>query len=136
MNLHTIEEIREYFAGDEFAKKCLGATIDDYDFETGTATVSMTLDDRHHNAQGFVMGGVFFSLADYALAVSSNVNQPPSASVNSSIAHMDRARGDKLIAIAKPNRLGKSLAFFTIDVFDERGTHTARMTSTVMRTDH
>lgn len=136
MDLHTIEEIREYFAGDEFAVKCLGATIDEYDFETGAATVSMTLDDRHHNAQGFVMGGVFFSLADYALAVASNVNQPPSASVNSSIAHMNRAKGERLIAVAEPNRLGKSLAFFTIDVFDELGTHAARMTSTVMRTDH
>lgn len=77
MDFDNIEDIRAYFADDEFARKCLGATIDDYDFETGIATVSMEIDDRHHNAQGFVMGGVFFSLADYALAVASNVNQPP-----------------------------------------------------------
>ena len=85
MDFDSIEGIRAYFADDEFARKCLGATIDDYDFETGIATVSMEIDDRHHNAQGFVMGGVFFSLADYALAVASNVNQPPSASTNSRV---------------------------------------------------
>lgn len=136
MPFNTIEEIREFFADDQFARKCLGATIDDFDFETSVATVSMTLDDRHHNAQGFVMGGVFFSLADYALAVACNVNQPLSASVVSSIEHMRRARGQKLIAIASPDRVGKNLGFFTIDVYDELNTHVARMTSTVMRTDH
>lgn len=79
----------------------------------------MEIDDRHHNAQGFVMGGVFFSLADYALAVASNVNQPPSASTNSSIAHMRRVKGNKLKAVAHPDKLGRNLAFFTIDLFDE-----------------
>ena len=136
MTFTSIEEIREFFADDQFARKCLGATIDDFDFETSTATVSMTLDDRHHNAQGFVMGGVFFSLADYALAIACNVNQPPSASVASTIEHMRRARGSKLVAVASPDRTGKTLGFFTIDVFDELGTHVARMTSTIMRTDH
>ncbi len=136
MTFTTIEEIREFFADDEFARKCLGATIDDFDFETSTSTVSMTIDGRHHNAQGFVMGGVFFSLADYALAIACNVNQAPSASVVSSIEHMRRAKGNKLTAIAKPDKAGRSLGFFTIDVFDELENHVARMTSTVMRTDH
>ena len=59
MEMKTIEDVREFFAGDEFATKCLGAKIDSFDFESGEAVVSMTLDNRHHNAQGFVMGGVF-----------------------------------------------------------------------------
>lgn len=136
MDFDSIEGIRAYFADDEFARKCLGAAIDDYDFETGIATVSMEIDDRHHNAQGFVMGGVFFSLADYALAVASNVNQPPSASTNSSIAHMRRVKGNKLKAVAHPDKLGRNLAFFTIDLFDEPGNLVARMSATVMRTTH
>lgn len=136
MELNTIEEIRAYFAGDEFATKCLGAVIEDYDFETGIATVSMRLDDRHHNAQGFVMGGVFFSLADFALAVSSNVGQPPSASTNASMAHMRRVKGDMLRAVARPDKLGRALAFFTVDLFDEPGNLVAKMSATVMRTDH
>ncbi len=136
MDLNNMDDIRAYFAKDEFARKCLGATIDDYDFETGVATVSMKIDDRHHNAQGFVMGGVFFSLADYALAVASNVNQPPSASTNASIAHMRRVKGNRLKAVAYPDKLGRNLAFFTVDLIDEPGNLVARMSATVMRTDH
>lgn len=136
MDFNNIEEIREYFADDQFARKCLGATIDDYDFETGIATVSMKIDDRHHNAQGFVMGGVFFSLADYALAVASNVGQAPSASTNASMAHMRRAKGSILRAVASPDKLGRTLAFFTVDIFDEPGNLVAKMNATVMRTDH
>jgi len=133
MDFSSIEEIREFFAEDQFATKCLGATIDSYDPETGEARVSMTLDDRHHNAQGAVMGGVFFTLADFALAVATNVGQPPSASINASIAHLRRAKGDQLYAIARPDKKGRSLAFCTIDIYDGTDSHVARVTATVMR---
>lgn len=136
VNCENMDDIRAFFAKDEFATKCLGATIDDFDFDTGVVTVSMTIDDRHHNAQGFVMGGVFFSLADFALAVASNVNQPPSASTNASIAHMRRVKGSKLRAVASPDKIGRALSFFTIDIFDEFDNLVARMTATVMRTTH
>lgn len=136
MELSTIEDVRDYFQKDQFAALCLGATIDAFDFETGEATVSMTIDDRHHNAQGFVMGGVFFSLGDFALAVASNVNQPPSASVASDIQFMRRIKGNRLVAKAHPDILGHTLAFFTIDLFDGEDNHVARMTATVARTDH
>lgn len=136
MDFDNIEQIRAFFADDQFATKCLGAHIDSYDFETGEAVVSMDIDDRHHNAQGFVMGGVHFALGDYALAVCSNVNQPPSASTSVQIMHMRRVKGARLIAKAIPVKLGRALSFFTIDIFDELGTHVARMNAEVMRTEH
>ena len=136
MDFDSEEQMREYFAHDEFATKCLGATVDGFDYETGEATVSMTIDDRHHNAQGFVMGGVFFALADFALAVAVNVGQEPSSSVSSAIQFMRRAKGDKLIARARPDKLGRNLAYFTVDIFDGEQRHVARMTATCMRTDH
>lgn len=137
MDFDSIDQIRAYFAEDEFAYKCLGATIDSFDAETGVATVSMTVDERHHNAQGFVMGGVFFALADFALAVATNVGQEPSASVSSSIQYMRRAKGTRLVAKATPDKLGRALTFFTVDVFDEEyGTQVCRMTATCMRTSH
>ena len=132
----SFEELQEFFSHDEFATKCLGARVDSYDRETGRATVSMEIDDRHHNAQGFVMGGVFFSLADFALAVATNVGQEPSSSVSCAIQFMRRAKGSRLVATAAPDKLGRTLTFFTIDVFDGEGTHVARMTATCMRTDH
>ncbi len=132
MDFDSLDEMRSYFAQDQFATKCLGAVIDEY--EDGRAVVSMTLDDRHHNAQGFVMGGVIFSLADFALAVSSNVGNPPGCSVNHSINIMNRTKGDRLIATAAPDKNGKTLGFYLVDVHDDLGTHVARMTATIFHT--
>ena len=133
MEFSSLDEVREYYSKDEFANKCLNAQIDDYDFETGVAKVSMTIDDRHHNALGGVMGGVLFALADYALAIACNTNQPNSVSVDHSISFMKAAKGQRLIAIAKPMRLGKRLAFFSVDIYDEKDTYVSHMTATVCR---
>ncbi|MGI6032441.1 MAG: PaaI family thioesterase [Coriobacteriales bacterium] len=136
MEFSSFEELQEFFSHDEFATKCLGAHVVSYDKETGAATVAMTIDDRHHNAQGYVMGGVLFALCDFALAVATNVGQEPSSSVAHSIQFMRRAKTDELRAVAKPDKLGSTLAFFTVDVFDGFDRHLCRMTATCMRTDH
>lgn len=133
MECSSIEEIRDYYVQDQFANKCLNAQIDDFDFDTGVAKVSMKIDDRHHNAMGGVMGGVLFSLADYALAIACNTNQSPSVSVDHSISFMKAAKGERLIAIAKPERLGRRLAFFSVDIYDELDTYVSHMSATVCR---
>ncbi len=133
MEFSTIEEMRKYYAQDQFANKCLNAQIDDYDFETGIARVSMDLDDRHHNALGGVMGGVLFALADYALAIACNTNQPNSVSVDHSISFLKAAKGTHLIATARPERLGRRLAFFSVDIHDELDTYISHMSATVCR---
>ncbi len=129
-----IEGLRAYFAHDEFATKCLGAHLDS--FEPGRAVVSMHLDDRHHNAQGFVMGGVVMALCDFALAVVANANQVPGCSVNHSCDIMRRVKGERLIATATCSKQGRSLCFYEINVHDELETHIARMSATVMRTPY
>lgn len=131
--LETLDEIREFFAKDRFASTCLGARVDSYDYETGEAVVSMDVEERHLNGHGIVMGGVYFTLADFALAICSNVNQPPSSSVSNSINTMKSCKGTKLIATARPDRSGRRLGFYTVDVFDDLGTHCARMTATTVR---
>lgn len=129
-----IEQIRAYFANDEFATKCLGARIDS--FEPGCAVVSMELDDRHHNAQGFVMGGVIMALCDFALAVVANANQTPGCSVSHSCDIMRRVKGKRLIGTSTCVKEGRSLCFYQIDIHDELGTHIARMNASVMRTPY
>lgn len=131
--MDTIEQIREFFSNDRFASLCLGATVDDFDYETFEATVSMDVKDCHLNGHDIVMGGVYFTLADFALAISCNVNQEPTTSVNAAINTMKACKGTRLIAKARPDRAGRRLGFYTIDVFDDLGTHCARMTSTVIR---
>ena len=131
--MESLEEISAFFAHDRFASICLGAKIDSFDFETGEATVSMDIEDRHLNGHDIVMGGVYFTLADFALAISSNVNQPPGSSISNSINTMKACKGTRLIAHARPARAGRRLGFYTVDVFDDLGNHCARMTATVMR---
>ncbi len=127
-----IEAIRAYFSKDQFATSCLGARVDSFDWDTNTAVVSMDLDERHQNAQGFVMGGVFFALADFALAIACNVSKTPSCSVSSSIQYMSRAKGARLIATARPDRDGHTMGYYTIDISDELGTPVARMIATAV----
>ncbi len=128
----NMDEARAYFEGDQFAYKCLGAYIEEC--ADGCATVSMTIDDRHHNAQGFVMGGVIFSIADFALAVACNVGHEPGCSVTHTVNIMSRVKGERLFATARPDKHGRTLGFYTVDVHDELGTHVARMTSTTFHT--
>lgn len=131
--MDTLEAIRSFFAADRFATDCVGAQVDSFDYGTFEAQVSMDVEDRHLNGHGIVMGGVYFTLADFALAVSCNVNQEPTSSVESSINIMRSCKGSRLIARARPDRAGRRLGFYTIDVFDDLGTHCARMTATVVR---
>lgn len=130
----TLDEIREYFSHDTFATNCLGAHIDAFELG-GETVVSMTVDpQRHSNAQGFVMGGVFTGLCDFALAVCSNANQVPCCSTDTSMQMMNRCRGERLVATATCVKDGRSLGFYQIDLRDELGTHVGRMSATTMRT--
>ncbi len=135
MDFDTFEDLQEFFSKDEFATKCLGAKVDSFDYETGVAVVSMDIDGRHHNAQGFAMGGVFLSLADFACAVASNVGQEPSSSISCSMQFMRRVKDNHLRAIASPDKVGHSTTCFTIDVVDGADTHVARMQMTCLRTN-
>jgi acyl-CoA thioesterase len=127
----SLEEIRAAFANDRFATEVCGARIDEAGF--GHATCSLVVEDRHRNAMGAVMGGAIFTLADFCLAILSNVGQAPSASISASIEYLSGVRGSTLIATGQADKLGRSLGFYTIDVHDDTGVHVARMITTVFR---
>ena len=63
------KETVELFQNDRFATEN-GAVIEEVDDHY--AKCSLVIEDRHRNAMGAVMGGVYFTLADFALAVASN----------------------------------------------------------------
>ena len=131
--LESMDDIRAFFENDRFATECMGAKMESYDFETGEAVATLDVQERHLNGHGIVMGGVYFTLADFALAACCNVGQEPTSSVNSSINIMKSCKGTRLIAKANPDRSGRRLGFYTIDVYDDLGTHCARMNATCIR---
>ena len=76
------KETVELFQNDRFATEN-GAVIEEVDDHY--AKCSLKIENRHRNAMGAVMGGVYFTLADFALAVASNWQKMGYVSLNSEI---------------------------------------------------
>ena len=123
----TLEEIKKIFAGDRFAAEC-GAVIESVGDHS--AICSLTITDSHRNAMGAVMGGVYFTLADFAFAVAANSERFGCVSLRSDISFLTPARGDRLIAEAVCIKDGKSTACYRVDVRDGEGNLTATVTVT------
>lgn len=126
-----LQQIRTIFAEDRYATECAGAVIDEG--RPGYARVHAELAPRHKNAAGGVMGGVICTLADFAFAVASNTEQPPTVSVNLNCSFIGAPRGTRLIAEAQALKNGRSAAFYAVDVTDELGNAVARVEITGLR---
>lgn len=116
--MKTLEEVREFFKGDRYATMS-NAVIDD--FGDKYAKCSMELDDRHRNAVGGIMGGVYFTLADFAMAVATNHEQSGTVSLDAHISFVSACKGDKLIAEARCQRDGRKTCFYEVQICDETG---------------
>jgi acyl-CoA thioesterase len=127
----SLEAIRATFADDRFATEVCGVRVDEARY--GYVVCSLAIEPRHLNAMGLVMGGAIFTLADFCLAIISNVGEEPSASITSSIEYLSAVRGGRLVAVGQTDKSGRRLGFYTIDVRDEEGRAVARMLATVMR---
>ena len=126
-NGKTLEEVRKIFEGDRFATEN-GAVID----EVGdhTATCSLDITDSHRNAMGAVMGGVYFTLADFAFAVAANWQRIGCVSLRSDISFLSAAKGKRLIAKALCLKDGRATATYRVDVTDDLGNLCATLTVT------
>jgi acyl-CoA thioesterase len=127
----TIEEVRELFANDRFATEACGCRV--VEASRGHAVCEFDIADTHRNAQGGIMGGAIFTLADFALAISCNIGEKPTVAVSNSIEFLNRAKGSKLIATSDVDKSGRSLGFYTVEVVDELGTPVAKMCATCYR---
>ena len=122
--MSALEEIRNRFKNDHFATDAAGIAIDSA--EPGKAVCSMTLEERHMNADNIPMGGAIFTLADFVCAVAANgYSEKKTVSQNVSITFLSPAKGERLIAEASCLREGRTTALYTADVRDELGTYVA-----------
>ena len=125
----TLDQIREKFSHDRFATEACGCRVDEA--RAGHAVCSLDIPPAHITEKGVPMGGAIFTLADFAIAVASNVGRVPTFSVSCNIEFLSVAKGKRLIATADADRSGHTLGFYTAVVVDELGTPVARMTSVV-----
>lgn len=127
----SLEEVQKLFAADRFATDACGCVV--VEASKGHAVCEFTIEEEHRNAQGGVMGGAIFTLADFALAIACNIGEEPTVSVAHGVEFMSAAKGKRLIATAEVDKSGRSLGFYTVEVEDELGTKVAKMTSTCFR---
>ena len=115
---NSIEEAREFFKGDKFATN-LGVSLEKLDEDS--CECSLELNDGHKNAVGGVMGGVMFTLADFAFAVLSNNLHSPTVAQQVSVNYLSAPKGNKLIARAVCKKNGRSSSNINVDVSDDTG---------------
>lgn len=125
-----IQEARDFFTNDRFATEN-GMFIDSIgeDF----AICSMEISASHLNAAGTVMGGVYFTLADFASAVCTNNIHKISVAIDSNITFLNAAKEGKLFARAEVLKTGKRTTYCKVDVADENGKLCAVFTGTAAK---
>lgn len=126
--MEELNKTRERFAKDRFATEALGARIDAIGEDW--AVCSVILGEKHQNAAGGIMGGVAFTLADFAFAVASNAQGGTTVSLDSHIAYTAAPKGTLLIARAQRVKDGRSACFYLVEVTDETGTRVANVSIT------
>ncbi|MCR5419058.1 MAG: PaaI family thioesterase [Lachnospiraceae bacterium] len=129
----TLEEAREFFKGDRFAT-VNGMQIES--LEDGRSVCSMELTDAHQNAMGGVMGGVIFTLADFAFATVVNHNHKGTVAQQVSINYLKAPKkGDRLFAEAKIKHNGRRSVIVNVSVTDGDGRDVAQFIGTGYKLD-
>lgn len=126
-NFNSIEEAREFFYKDEFAINT-GVVLDE--LTEDSAVCSLLLTDGHRNAYGGVMGGVIFTLADFAFAVLSNQIYQLTVAQQVSINYLSAPKGDRLIAEATCRKSGRTSSIIIVNVSDDVGRDVAQFVGT------
>lgn len=126
-NFDSIESAREFFYKDKFAVNT-GITLDE--LTDDEAVCSLELTDDHRNAYGGVMGGVIFTLADFAFAVLSNQIHQLTVAQQVDIHYLSAPKGDKLIAKATCRKSGRTSSIVNVDISDDAGRDVAQFIGT------
>ena len=126
-NFNSLEEAREFFYKDKFAVET-GVTLDE--LTEDKAICSLEITDIHKNAYGGVMGGVIFTLSDFAFAVLSNQLHQPTVAQQVSINYLSAPKGNKLTVEAYCRKNGRTSSIIIVDVSDDVGRDVAQFVGT------
>lgn len=127
VNFNSVDEAKEFFYKDKFAVN-IGITLDE--LTEDEAICSLKLTDEHRNAYGGVMGGVIFTLGDFAFAVLSNQIHQLTVAQQVDIHYLSAPKGDKLIARATCRKDGRTSSIVNVDISDDLGRDVAQFIGT------
>ena len=112
-----IDKEAEYFYNDIFAIQQAGIVI--LEATNGYAKCKMDINKNHLNADGFVMGGAIFTLADFTASIASNIGHPTTVTLNGNIDFISAGTGPALFAETKMIKDGKSIALCEVDITND-----------------
>ncbi|MBQ9416285.1 MAG: PaaI family thioesterase [Clostridia bacterium] len=129
----SLEQAREYFKNDRYAMTS-GMHLDEL-YEDGSCLCSMTLTDQHKNALGGVMGGVIYTLADFAFAVACNQRHRPTVALEVNMHYLSMPRGEHLYARAACLKDGRNTCLYQVRLTDDTGREVALFVGTGFKLD-
>jgi acyl-CoA thioesterase len=74
--------------------------------------------DTSTNHLGIAHGGYIFGLADTAAGIAAMTDERVAVTIDSSIQYLKAGKGSKLKAVAKALKVGKSVGFFEVLIYD------------------
>lgn len=101
----------------------------------GSVELQMTITDKMTNGFKIAHGGIAYSLADSALAFSSNTHGIQSVTIESTMSHIKPLKvGEKINAVAKELQLSGKFGRYLIEIINEKNEVAAVFYGTVFRT--
>lgn len=119
-------EEKNILSGDRFALETTGVVVE----SLNPVRCSLIITDKHKNARDAVMGGVIFTLADYAFGVSVNRESNDTVTLNGQIDYLRSAGEGKLIATVTPVKEGRTTCVSRVLITDDQGREIAQVTFT------
>ncbi len=126
----TLEEARDFFANDIYATEQTDIKI--IEVSDHYSKCELEISRMHMNADNKVMGGVFYTLADFAFAVATDAKNTKTVTTSSTISYLSPAKGKKLIAECRMIKEGKTLCTYETLIQDDSGTKVALIVSNGM----
>ena len=130
MNTIDIQELKEFFLHDEFARQ---NGIEIVEISEGYARTQVRIEPRHLNAGGYVQGGVLFTLADLAFAAATNSHGTLTVTSTANITFVHGATGGLISAQAQELVNHHHLPFCEVRVIDDAGNLLAILTASGYR---
>ena len=111
-----LDKAKEMFSEDIYATEQTGIEIEAV--SDRYAKVSLKTDKRHKNAVGNIMGGVIYTMADFAFAVATNLDGNMTVTLTSQANYLASPKGDVLYAETRLIKDGKRNCFYEVEVTD------------------
>ena len=130
MSTIDTQVLKDFFLHDEFARQ---NGIELVEIAEGYAKTQVCIEPRHLNANGYVQGGVLFTLADLAFAAATNSHGTLTVTSTANITFVHGAKGGIITAQAQEMVNNHRLPFCKVLILDETGNLLAVFTASGYR---